>query len=517
MNNTAFLIECLLDFARRRELISSLDAYVSRNTLLDLFGLAEPWQGEVPAQTAKEPSRILEGLLDAAAGQGLFDADVPALRVNFEARIMGAVMPRESEVAEKFSLLWEHSGARAATDYFYELCIASNYIRTAQIAKNIQWEYTGKYGTLEITINLTKPEKDPKTIALERMQPAASYPKCMLCIENIGYAGRVNFPARQNHRVVPLTLCGERWYLQYSPYVYYNEHCIVFSEKHEPMSITPRAFAQLFDFVSQFPHYTCGSNADLPIVGGSILSHTHFQGGRYDFPMQRAKTLQVYRCARYPDVTLESIAWPVTTLRMKGADKAQMLAFAQEVLGLWRGYSDEEVDVLAYSQENGHMVPHNTITPILRYDADEKQFVFDLVLRNNRTTPEYPDGIFHPHAEIHHIKKENIGLIEVMGLAILPGRLERQSAMVAGVLAGRQQADAVKAAAPEHAQWLDELVARYGTALSAEAAMETVKREIGVKFETCLEHTGVFKQTPHGRAALARFVEKLGCTPCDVL
>ena len=517
MNNTALLVECLLDFARRHGLVSSLDVYVSRNTLLDLFGLAEPWEGPVPAQTEPAPTAILDGLLDAAAARGLFDASVPALRVNFEARIMGAVMPRESEVCETFRALWEKEGARAATDYFYGLCIASNYIRTAQIARNIQWNYEGKYGTLEVTINLTKPEKDPKTIALERLQPSSSYPKCMLCIENIGYAGRVNFPARQNHRVVPVSLCGERWYLQYSPYVYYNEHCIVFSEKHEPMCIIPRAFAQLFDFVSQFPHYTCGSNADLPIVGGSILSHMHFQGGRYSFPMQRAKTLAVYRCEKYPDITVQSIAWPVTTLRVKGADKAQMLAFAQEALGLWRGYSDESVGVLAYSQGAGHAVPHNTITPILRYDADEKQFVFDLVLRNNRTTSEYPDGIFHPHQEIHHIKKENIGLIEVMGLAILPGRLEKQSAMIAGVLAGRQGADAVKAAAPEHAPWLDYLVKTYGTAMTAEKAQAAVRREIGAKFEACLEHAGVFKQTPQGHAALARFLQKLGCVQAEMI
>ena len=516
MNDAALLIECLLDFARRRELVSPLDVYVSRNALLDLFGLAEPWAGEVPPQTAQTPAAILDGLLDAAAAGGLYDAGIPALRVNFEARIMGTVMPRESEVCERFQALWEKEGARAATDYFYGLCIASNYIRTAQIARNIQWLYAGKYGTLEVTINLTKPEKDPKTIALERLQPSASYPKCMLCIENIGYAGRVNFPARQNHRVVPISLCGERWYLQYSPYVYYNEHCIVFSERHEPMHITSHAFAQLFDFVSQFPHYTCGSNADLPIVGDSILSHMHFQGGCYSFPMQKAGALAVYRCGKYPDITVESVAWPVTTLRVKGTDKAQMLAFAQEVLGLWQGYSDEGAGVRAYSQEDGHTVPHNTITPILHYDADEKQYVFDLVLRNNRTTPEYPDGIFHPHPEIHHIKKENIGLIEVMGLAILPGRLEKQSAMIAGVLSGRQQADAVKAAAPEHAPWVDELVRKYGTAMPAEKAQAAVRHEIGAKFETCLEHTGVFKQTPQGHAALARFLQKLGCMRAEM-
>ena len=315
MAHTALLIERLLQFSLQHSLIGELDAYVARNTLLDLFGLSEPWADGVPEEHLDVPTVLLDALLDDAAARGLYDGEVPALRVNFEARIMGAVMPRESETAVRFEQLRQTQGVRAATGYFYGLCIASNYIRTAQIAKNIKWDYPCKYGRLEITINLTKPEKDPKTIALERLQPAASYPKCMLCIENIGYAGRVNFPARQNHRVVPLTLCGETWYLQYSPYVYYNEHCIVFAHEHAPMAITPRTFEQLFDFVTQFPHYTCGSNADLPIVGGSILSHMHFQGGSYAFPMQSAETLCRYRVPEYPDISVETIRWPVSTVR----------------------------------------------------------------------------------------------------------------------------------------------------------------------------------------------------------
>ena len=318
MAHTALLIERLLQFSLQHSLIGELDAYVARNTLLDLFGLSEPWADGVPEEHLDVPTVLLDALLDDAAARGLYDGEVPALRVNFEARIMGAVMPRESETAVRFEQLRQTQGVRAATDYFYGLCIASNYIRTAQIAKNIKWDYPCKYGRLEITINLTKPEKDPKTIALERLQPAASYPKCMLCIENIGYAGRVNFPARQNHRVVPLTLCGETWYLQYSPYVYYNEHCIVFAHEHAPMAITPRTFEQLFDFVTQFPHYTCGSNADLPIVGGSILSHMHFQGGSYAFPMQSAETLCRYRVPEYPDISVETIRWPVSTVRAAG-------------------------------------------------------------------------------------------------------------------------------------------------------------------------------------------------------
>ena len=372
MAHTALLIERLLQFSLQHSLIGELDAYVARNTLLDLFGLSEPWADGVPEEHLDVPTVLLDALLDDAAARGLYDGEVPALRVNFEARIMGAVMPRESETAARFEQLRQTQGVRAATDYFYGLCIASNYIRTAQIAKNIKWDYPCKYGRLEITINLTKPEKDPKTIALERLQPAASYPKCMLCIENIGYAGRVNFPARQNHRVVPLTLCGETWYLQYSPYVYYNEHCIVFAHEHAPMAITPRTFEQLFDFVTQFPHYTCGSNADLPIVGGSILSHMHFQGGSYAFPMQSAETLCRYRVPEYPDISVETIRWPVSTVRACGRDAAQLIGFAGRLLETWRGYSDAEADILAETMENGSPTPHNTVTPILHYDEKKR-------------------------------------------------------------------------------------------------------------------------------------------------
>lgn len=510
MAHTALLIERLLQFSLQHSLIGELDAYVARNTLLDLFGLSEPWADGVPEEHLDVPTVLLDALLDDAAARGLYDGEVPALRVNFEARIMGAVMPRESETAVRFEQLRQTQGVRAATDYFYGLCIASNYIRTAQIAKNIKWDYPCKYGRLEITINLTKPEKDPKTIALERLQPAASYPKCMLCIENIGYAGRVNFPARQNHRVVPLTLCGETWYLQYSPYVYYNEHCIVFAHEHAPMAITPRTFEQLFDFVKQFPHYTCGSNADLPIVGGSILSHMHFQGGSYAFPMQSAETLCRYRVPEYPDISVETIRWPVSTVRACGRDAAQLIGFAGRLLETWRGYSDAEADILAETMENGSPTPHNTVTPILHYD-EKKGYVLDLVPRNNRTTEQYPEGIFHPHREIHHIKKENIGLIEVMGLAILPSRLAQQSEAIAAVLCGQTDAKACRAAAPEHADWLDLLVKKYGTALSPEQAQDAVKREIGAKFETCLEHAGVFKLTPDGLAAFDRFLTALGC------
>lgn len=512
MPNTAMLIERLLQFGVQHSLITTLDAYAARNTLLDLFGLAQPWEGEVPPEVPDTPTVLLEGLLDAAARAGLFDNDVPALRVNFEARIMGALMPRPSEVSARFWALYHNEGPQAATGYFYKLCIASNYIRTAQIARNIQWQYAGKYGALEITINLTKPEKDPKTIALERLQPAASYPKCMLCIENMGYAGRINFPARQNHRAVPVTLCGQPWYLQYSPYVYYNEHCIVFSATHEPMTICDETFAQLFSFVEQFPHYTCGSNADLPIVGGSILSHMHFQGGCYAFPMQSAAPLRAYRCPQQPDITLHTLRWPVSTLRACSHDARALIRFGAHFLHTWRNYSDAAADILAFTEEGGHTTPHNTVTPILHYNQ-ALGYVLDLVPRNNRTTGEHPEGIFHPHREIHHIKKENIGLIEVMGLAILPSRLKDECAAVERVLTGAVPVQEAQAALPAHALWIDQLVRTHGTGLSKSDAQAAVRHAVGEKFETCLEQAGVFKQNEAGLAAWDRFMHALGCEP----
>lgn len=510
MSDTGLWIERLLQYGMQHSLITALDVYVARNTLLELFCLPQPWEGGVPEEHFDTPTVLLDGLLERAGEAGLFEDGVPALRTNFEARIMGALMPRAGEVAARFDALRKAEGPRAATRYFYDLCIASNYIRTAQIARNIRWDYPCRYGTLEITINLTKPEKDPRTIALERLQPASGYPKCMLCPENPGYAGRVNFPARQTLRMVPLTLCGERWYLQYSPYVYYNEHCIVLSEKHEPMQISPRTFAQLFDFVRQFPHYTCGSNADLPIVGGSILSHMHFQGGCYPFPMQRAEALCAYRSARWPDISVCALRWPVSTVRATGRDAAQLMDFAGEFLRVWRGYSDPAADILAFTEPDGVRTPHNTVTPILFYDPAQG-YVLDLVPRNNRTTPEYPEGIFHPHREIHHIKKENIGLIEVMGLAILPSRLKAEGEAVAQVLTGRTRAADAQAALPAHAEWIAALVGKYGTSLGEREAREAVQTEIGAKFETCLSHAGVFKQTPAGGKALDRFMAAVGC------
>ena len=398
-------------------------------------------------------------------------------------------------------------GPQAATDWFYDLCVVTNYIRTAQIAKNIQWDTETPYGKLEITINLTKPEKDPKVIAMERLQPQSGYPACMLCKENIGYAGRINFPARQTHRIVPMNLAGETFYLQYSPYAYFHEHCIMLNDEHKPMEMNKNTIAQIFDFVSQFPHYTCGSNADLPIVGGSILSHSHFQGGRYVFPMQKAKVAVPLSNERFPGVQAGILNWPVSAVRLVGRSSREMQDAANAILTAWHEYSDESVDVTAYTGST----PHNTVTPILHYD-EKAGYILDIALRNNRTTEQYPDGIFHPHREYHNIKKENIGLIEVMGLAILPARLKDQGAAIADILCGkapntsREQGSALAV----HADWIDSLIETYGTSLKADEAQEAVRREIGIVFSHVLENAGVFKQDEQGKAAFLRFVSSVG-------
>lgn len=513
MINPAYEIERLLRFGKKHGLIDNLDTIIARNQLLDLLRLKEPYQGEVPEEEMEYPTGILDRLVNYAGEEGLFDKEVYVCRELFDTKIMGIIMPRESEIVRKFNELAETVSSKAATDFFYKLCTASNYIRTAQIAKNIQWIANSRYGNLEITINLTKPEKDPKTIALERLQPQSSYPKCLLCIDNIGYAGRINFPARQTHRIVPVTLCDEQWYLQYSPYVYYNEHCIILSEKHVPMTISRQTFACLFDFVRQFPHYICGSNADLPIVGGSILNHNHFQGGNYLFPMQKAPVIKHFRSEEHKHIEIAIVKWPLSVIRAASSSIEELVEFSEHVLDQWRQYSDQSAAVLAFSESDSGRVPHNTITPIARKN-EEGKYEIDLVLRNNRTDDKYPDGIFHPHKEIHHIKKENIGLIEVMGLAILPGRLKTEVEFIKDILCGKSSMVDIydkEHLLYKHKEWIEDITARYGIAMDAERADEILKLEIGRKFETCLEHTGVFKQTADGLEAFNRFMKACGC------
>lgn len=512
MINPAYEIERLLQFGEKHGMISKLDKIIARNQLLDLLKLNEPFYGEIPDEYIEFPTEILERIVDYAGEAGLFDKDIYACRELFDTKVMGLMMPRESEIIRKFTDLAEKQSIKAATDYFYNLCIASNYIRTSQIAKNIKWTSDSKYGQLEITINLTKPEKDPKTIAMERMQPKSNYPECMLCIDNIGYAGRINFPPRQTHRLMPVTLCGEQWYLQYSPYVYYNEHCIVLSEKHVPMIISKSTFRQLLDFVRQFPHYICGSNADLPIVGGSILSHNHFQGGNYLFPMLKAPVIAKYKSEEFKNVDIGLVKWPLSVIRLSCESMDDLVEFSDFVLTCWKGYSDETADVFAYTDTEKDRVPHNTITPIVRINETGK-YELNLVLRNNRTTEEHPDGIFHPHKEIHHIKKENIGLIEVMGLAILPGRLKNEIIKIKEILIGNSDTAGIydsENVLYKHKNWIEELISKYGTALTNDSADRVLKNEIGKKFEICLEHTGVFKQDHKGLEAFDRFLKSMG-------
>lgn len=512
MINPSYEIERLLRFGQKHGLIDQLDTIVARNQLLDLFKLDEPFDGQVEDEYSDYATDILQNLVEYAGEHGMFDKEIYSCRELFDTRIMGMLMPRQSDIVANFFSIAKNQSIQAATDYFYGICRYSNYIRTAQIAKNIKWNAKSIYGELEITINLTKPEKDPKTIALERLQPQNNYPKCMLCLDNIGYAGRINFPPRQTHRVIPVTLCGEQWYFQYSPYVYYNEHCIVFSENHVPMVILKNTFSWMLDFVRQFPHYLCGSNADLPIVGGSILSHNHFQGGKYLFPMQKSPIIKNFENNDFKEVSIGIVKWPLSVIRAASDDINKLVEFSDYVLKQWREYSDNDVDIQAYSNTDKGKVPHNTITPIARLN-EEGKYEMDLVLRNNRTSEQHPDGIFHPHKEIHHIKKENIGLIEVMGLAILPGRLKGESEEISKILCGNANVNEIEGNEHmlfKHKSWIKELIAKYGTDNTYEVATELLKYEIGEKFKMCLEHAGVFKQDEEGLNAFSKFMHSIG-------
>jgi len=432
-----------------------------------------------------------------------------------DARIMGLLMPRPSEAAAAFERTKSAEGIEAATDAFYNMSIDSNYIRMDRIRKNQLWLHETDYGKLEITINLSKPEKDPKEIALLRTLPQARYPKCLLCADNVGYAGRADHPARQNLRVLPLALQNEQWFFQYSPYVYYNEHSIVFKGKHEPMAISHTSFARLLDFVDQMPHYFIGSNADLPIVGGSILSHDHFQAGHHTFPMETAPVEALFTDPALPGVSFGIVKWPMSVVRVTGRSKDDVHRAACRLLDEWRGYSDPSAEVLAFTEkEDGIRTPHNTITPIARL-REGHQYELDLVLRNNRTSDEHPDGIFHPHRELHHIKKENIGLIEVMGLAVLPGRLKEELEQLASYLeaaSDKAAAELLEQAHPlhKHADWLQWLVSKYGSGHTAAEAKTILDAETGNKFLDVLKDAGVYKRTEAGLAAFERFLLSAG-------
>ena len=443
---------------------------------------------------------ILKTLVDDAVARGVCE-DNSTARDLFDTKLMGVLTPRPSIVRANFEERYENEGPQAATDWFYKFSQDTDYIRRYRIKRDLKWVTKTAYGDLDITINLSKPEKDPKAIAAAKLAPQSAYPKCQLCAENEGYAGRMNHPARENHRIIPLTINDSAWNLQYSPYVYYNEHCIVFNEKHQPMHIDRTAFEKLFDFVSQFPHYFIGSNADLPIVGGSILSHDHFQGGRYVFPMTEAP-IEIPLHSPDDEVSAGILDWPMSTLRLTGRNPQRMIDVAEKVLTAWRQWNDESLNILSYTD-----APHNTITPILR--RKDENYVFDLVLRNNRTTVEHPMGIFHPHADLHHIKMENIGLIEVMGLFILPGRLKNELHALESIITGSGEIH-VDPDTPlyKHIPWINAL--RSKTTITPDNAAEVLRQGVADKCARVLMDAGVYKQNDAGRKGFIRFLSSVG-------
>ena len=488
----------LASYALRMGLIEASEYIWAVNTILDTLRVdvyTDPGQdwGEI------ELVPVLEELLDDAHARGVLTENSVVYRDLFDTELMGRLTPRPAQVIAKFQALYAQA-PKAATDWYYKFSQDTNYIRRDRIAKDMQWKSPTEYGDLDITINLSKPEKDPKAIAAARDLPASNYPRCLLCAENEGYAGRVNHPARQNHRVVPITINGSPWFLQYSPYVYYNEHCICFNREHTPMKVDRACFGKLLDFVRQFPHYFVGSNADLPIVGGSILAHDHFQGGRYTFAMETAPVETSFTFPGFEDVEAGIVKWPMSVIRISSENPDRLIDLADRILNKWRAYTDEAAVILAETEG----VPHNTITPIARRRGEK--FELDLVLRNNLTTEQYPLGLYHPHDELHHIKKENIGLIEVMGLAVLPARLKEELAAVADGLVHGQDLRADERTA-KHAGWAEAFAPNY--TITAENALEIVQKETGLVFAQVLEHAGVYKRTAEGKEAFLRFLNTI--------
>lgn len=493
-------IKKLVQYGLEAGLICEGDRIYATNRILEALHLDEY---EEPVQEYRNVNleETLRELLDYACEKGITENSV-GYRDLLDTKLMDCLMPRPSEVTAKFWRLYEEQGARAATDYFYKLSQDSDYIRRYRVCKDQKWVAKTPYGDLDITINLSKPEKDPKAIAAAKLAKQGGYPKCLLCMENEGYAGRLNHPARNNHRIIRITVNESEWGFQYSPYVYYNEHCIVFNGQHTPMKIERAAFVKLFDFVKQFPHYFLGSNADLPIVGGSILSHDHFQGGHYTFAMAKAGMEQHFVMPGFEDVEAGIVYWPMSVLRLRGRDPERLIDLGDQVLQAWRGYTDEAAFV--YAETDGE--PHNTITPIARKKGE--QFELDLVLRNNITTEEFPLGVYHPHQELHHIKKENIGLIEVMGLAVLPSRLKEELALLGEFIVEGKDIRSNELL-EKHADWVEEFLPAYEK-VTKENIEKILQDEVGKVFARVLEDAGVYKCTPQGRAAFGRFLESVG-------
>ncbi len=506
-------IRKLVSYGVKTGLVPREDIIFTTNKLLELFGLSDLTEEaeNMPAEelevsdedikSGKAIEEILGKMLDYAFESGLIEENTTTYRDLFDTKIMSMLMPRPSEVINRFEEIYKSEGPEAATNYYYKLSCDSDYIRRYRISKDVKWVTATEYGDLDITINLSKPEKDPKAIAAAKNAKQSGYPKCLLCRENEGYAGRINHPARQNHRIIPVTINCSAWGFQYSPYVYYNEHCIVFNSQHVPMRIEHATFCKLFDFVKQFPHYFVGSNADLPIVGGSILSHDHFQGGHYEFAMAKAPVEKTFKIGGYEDIETGIVKWPMSVIRLSGKDVNRIIVLADRILAAWRGYTDEECFIFAETEGE----PHNTITPIARKRGSK--FELDLVLRNNITTKEHPLGVFHPHAGLHHIKKENIGLIEVMGLAVLPARLKTEMAdLKKAILSGADiRKDEVLS---KHADWVDEFKPKYEK-IDESNIDKIFEDEIGHVFMQVLEDAGVYKRDEKGQAGFERFIASL--------
>ncbi len=494
MINTA--ITQLVNYGIKTGLITEDDRIFAVNSIIAELGLDEYCEVENAPEADLED--ILKVILDFAAEKGIIE-DSTTYRDLFDTKIMGILTPRPSYVRSTFKKLYEENPVKA-TDWYYKLSCDSDYIRRYRIKKDMKWITATEYGDLDITINLSKPEKDPKAIAAAKNMVQSGYPKCMLCKENEGYSGRLNHPARQNHRILPVKVNGKDWMMQFSPYVYYNEHCIVFNSEHLPMAINPDTFRKLLSFVKSFPHYFVGSNADLPIVGGSILTHDHFQGGHYTFAMAKAPIETEFTFSGFEDIKAGIVKWPMSVIRLSGKDTDRICALADKILEAWRGYTDEEAFVFA--ETDGE--PHNTITPIARKNSEN--FELDLVLRNNITTDEHPMGVYHPHAELHHIKKENIGLIEVMGLAVLPARLKAElSALSKAIINGEDlKANALTAF---HADWVEGFKGNY--TITADNVDDILKAEVGKVFATVLEHAGVYKRNEEGQKAFIRFINSV--------
>ena len=484
-------LTALVEYGLKTGLIQDCDRTYIVNQLLMTMGLDSFEEEAAPPMELED---ILAGLLSDAVSRGVIEDNITAKDL-FDTKLMGVLTPLPREVRAKFAALYAEDPQKA-TDWYYTLSQDTDYIRRYRIKKDLRWKTATEYGDLDITINLSKPEKDPKAIAAAKAAPQSGYPKCQLCPENEGYAGRMNHPARENHRIVPITVAGANWYLQYSPYVYYNEHCIVFNAKHTPMVIDKSAFSKLLDFVTLFPHYFVGSNADLPIVGGSILSHEHFQGGHYSFPMELSPVEREIHFAGYEDINAGIVKWPMSVIRLDGADKARLADLADKILRAWRGYTD--ADAFIFAETDG--VPHSTITPIARRRGSD--YELDLVLRNNITTKEHPLGVYHPHAELHHIKKENIGLIEVMGLAVLPARLKGElQGLEEAILAGKPLTGDLE----KHAAWVEELKTRH--TFTPENTTAILREEVGKVFAKVLEHAGVYGRNEAGQAAFLKFID----------